>query len=242
MSNSENLLRQIKYSHPVIADIARLESQMEGPRDSGLWIAYDSGLKRMDFGFKHVLNALGFSSLQGVRDALVQPNRRPTGLELAGQGKTFVELGVDGVACCLAVPGFLVQPTDDGTRLQRKKSEGHEETVVLVAGDLAQQSTFAEIQDRFQQEAIERPNLLLLAPAGGLGYLPEEQAFIDRIIQPAMELCDHDRFAFFGEASGGTELFLEAFLETFRADTEVQTTLCRRGETPVFGIYRNKPA
>ncbi|GEM_PF-4711014 len=232
--------RTIEYSDSVIANIARRESQIEGPDDSSQWIAYDSGLKRMDFGFKYVLNALGFSSLQGIRDALIQPDRRPTGLELAGQGKTFIELGIGGVACCLAIPRFLVQPADDETRLRRKKLGEDEATIALIAGDLGRPSTFEEIRDRFNQEAIEKPSLILLTPAGGLGYLPKQQQFIARIIKPAIELCDRDNFAFIGETPEGTELYLRAFLETLRADTGAQTAIRKCGDIPTFGIFRNK--
>lgn len=232
--------RTIEYSDKVIADIARRESQIEGPDDFSQWIAYDSGLKRMDFGFKYVLNALGFFSLQGVRDVLTQTDRQPTGLELAGQGKTFIELGIDGVACCLAIPSFLAQPADDETRLRRKKLREDETTVALVAGDLGQPSTFEGIRTRFRQEKIEKPNIILLTPAGGLGYLPEQQEFIDRIIKPAIGLCDSDHFAFIGEAPEGTKPHLRNFLETLRADTGAQTTIRKCGETQIFGIYRNK--
>ena len=232
--------RTIEYSDSIIADIARRESQIEDPDDSNQWIAYDSGLKRMDFGFKYVLNALGFSSLQGVRDTLTQPDHRPTGLELAGQGKTFTELGIGGVACCLAIPNFLVQPADDETRLRRKKLAKDEATVALVAGDLGQPSTFEEIRTCFRQEEIEKPSLILLTPAGGIGYLPEQQEFIDRIVKPAIELCDPDHFAFIGETPKGTELHLRTFFEILRADTGAQTTIRKCGETPIFGIFRNK--
>lgn len=218
----------IEYSDPLVADKAQRESRMYGPEDTSAWIAYDSGLKRMDFGFRNVLNSLGFPSLRDIRDTLIQPNRQLTGLELAGQGKTFIELGIDGVACCLAIPSFLAQPAED------------EATVALVAGDLGQPSTFEEIRAHFQQEEIGKPNLILLASVGGLGYLPEQQQFIDRIIKPAIELCDQDCFAFIGEAPAGTEHYLRTFLETLRADTGARTTIRKCGDTPIFGIFRNK--
>lgn len=230
----------IEYSDPLVADKAQRESRMYGPEDTSAWIAYDSGLKRMDFGFRNVLKSFGFPSLRDIRDTLIQPNRQLTGLELAGQGKTFTELGIGGVACCLAIPSFLAQPADDETRLRRKKLAEGEATVALVAGDLGQPSTFEEIRAHFQQEEIGKPNLILLAPAGGLGYLPEQQQFIDRIIKPAIELCDQDCYAFLGETPAGTEHYLRTFLETLRADTGAQTTIRKCGDTPVFGIYRNK--
>ena len=60
--------KTIEYSNPLVADKAKDKSQMYGPEDSRAWIAYDSGLTRTNFGFRNVIKALGFPSLQDIRD------------------------------------------------------------------------------------------------------------------------------------------------------------------------------
>ncbi|MEK7111553.1 MAG: hypothetical protein AAB856_03095 [Patescibacteria group bacterium] len=233
--------KTIEYSNPLVADKAKDKSQMYGPEDSRAWIAYDSGLTRTNFGFRNVIKALGFPSLQDIRDSLSQPNRSSTGLELAGQGRIFQELDLEGVACCLAFPKYLIEPQDSQTLPIRKKSNGHQTKVALVSGDLAIASTFRQILSRFEAEKIPRPNLLLLTPAGGTNCLPREQAFIDKIIAPALALCDPESFIFLGDAPDGSEQFLGNFLDAVRADYEAQAVLGKCGDSPIFGIYK-KPA
>ena len=233
---------EIEYSNPIVADKAKHESQMYGPEDSSAWIAYDSGLPRIDFGFRHVLKDLGFSSLRGVCDSFAQPDQKPTGLELAGQGKVFSELNMDGVACCLAFPKYLVDAAKDSSLPLRKKPEQISTKVALVAGDLAQPATFRAIQARLNLEVIAKPNLILLTPAGGLDYLPGPPEFFAKIVKPAIGLCDEQCFAFLGETPEGTELLLEAFLAAIKTDAETQICMSKCGDVPIFGIYRNKLA
>lgn len=233
--------KTIEYSNPLVASKAKDELQMYGPDDNKAWIAYDSGLSRINFGFRNVLKTLKFASLQNVRDSLDQPNRPPTGLELAGQGKVFQELDLEGVACCLAFPKYLIEPQDGQTLPIRKRSSDHQTKVALVPGDLAISSTFREIRSRFEVEEISRPNLLLLTPAGGTNYLPHGEEFIETILTPALTLCDQTGFAFLGDAPDGCEQSLGNFLDAFRTDYAAQTALSKCGDSPIFGIYK-KPA
>lgn len=233
--------KTIEYSNPLVADKAKDESQMYGPEDSRAWIAYDSGLTRTNFGFRNVIKALGFPSLQDIRDSLTQPNRPSTGLELAGQGRIFQELDLDGVACCLAFPKFLIETKGDQILPMRKMANGIQSKVALVSGDLAQSSTFTEIQSRFETEAILKPNILLLTPAGGTNCLPHGQKFIETILAPALAICNQESFVFLGDTPDRSEQFLGNFLDAVRIDYEAQTAFGKCGDSPIFGIYK-KPA
>jgi hypothetical protein len=124
------------------------------------------------------------------------------------------------------------------SRLLRKQSEQGPSKVALVAGDLAQTSTFAEIQARFEIETMPKPNILLLTPAGGTNCLPGGQPFIDKIVAPALAICDQGSFAFLGDAPDGNEPFLEAFLDNVRINTGAQTALRKCGDSPIFGIFK----
>lgn len=230
--------KTVEYSNPLVADKALDESWMYGPEDTKAWIAYDSGLGRINFSFRNVLKPMGFPSLQDVRDSFSHSNRPPTGLEMAGQGKVFQELDLEGVACCLAFPKFLIEPGDGQALPIRKKSEGYQAKVALVSGDLANASTFREIQSRFEAEEIPRPNLLLLTPAGGTNCLPHGGEFIDKILAPALDVCDQESFVFLGDAPDGCEPPLEDFLDTVRTDYGAQTVLGKCGGSPIFGIYK----
>ena len=233
--------KTVEYSNPLVADKAKDESQMYGPEDAKAWIAYDSEMTRIDFGFRNVLNRLRLYSLANVRDSLTRPNRPPTGLEMAGQGKIFQELDLDGVACCLAFPKFLIETKGDQALPMRKMTNGIQSKVALVSGDLAQSSTFTEIQSRFETEAILKPNILLLTPAGGTNCLPRGEEFIETILAPSLAICDQKAFVFLGDAPDGSEQFLGNFLDAVRADYEAQAVLGKCGDSPIFGIYK-KPA
>lgn len=185
-----------------------------------------------------MLNALKLNSLTNIRDSLTQPNRPPTGLELAGQGKVFQELDLEGVACCLAFPKFLIGTKDGQALPTRKRSDEHRTKVALVSGDLAISSTFKEIQSRFEAEKIPKPNLLLLTPAGGTNCLPHGEGFIDNILAPALAICDQESFVFLGDAPDESEQFLERFLDAIRTDYGAQTALGKCGDSPIFGIYK----
>jgi hypothetical protein len=231
--------KTIEYSNPLVADKAQDESRMYGPEDIKAWIAYDSGLNRIDFGFRHMIKALGFLSLQNIRDSLAQSTTHPpTGLELAGQGRVFQELNLDGVACCLAFPEYLIETKSDQVLPIRKRVSELQSKVALVSGDLAQPSTFAQIQSRFDATPIAKPNLLLLTPAGGTNCLPEGQAFIDKIIAPALAIGDQETFVFLGDAPDGDGPLLNTFLESLRIGNEVKTALGKCGDSPIFGIYK----
>ena len=218
--------KTVEYSNPIVADKALREAQMYGPEDSSAWIVYDSGLTRTDFGFRN------------VRDSLTRANRPPTGLEMAGQGKVFQELDLEGVACCLAFPKFLIETENSRDLPIRTRSGERQAKVALVSGDLAQATTFTEIQFRFKTEAILKPNILLLTPAGGTNCLPQGQKFIDNTLSPAMAICDQESFVFLGDAPDGSESVLKTFLNAIEANTGAQTTLSKCGDSPVFGIYK----
>lgn len=230
--------KTIEYSNPLVADKAQDESQMYGPEDTKVWIAYDSGLTRTNFGFRNVIKPLGFYSLQHICDTLARPDRKPTGLELAGQGKVFQELDLEGIACCLAFPKYLIEAQDGQTLPIRKRSSDHQTKVALVSGDLAISSTFKEIRSRFEAEEIPKPNLLLLTPAGGTNCLPNGEEFIETILAPALAICNQEAFVFLGDAPDESEQYLESFLDAIRTDYGAQTALGKCGDSPIFGIYK----
>ncbi len=152
-----------EYSDFTIARVADLEADMFGPECSNPWFTYDSGLTRSNFGFKNVMGKLGFGSIEEIVNRQRASGNPVIGLDLAGQGKVFPELEVAGMACCLAIPDYLIDPDRDKSRPFRKKSESGQSDVAMMAGDLNLPATFDRIKDRLQIEKIPSPNLIFLS-------------------------------------------------------------------------------
>lgn len=208
------------------------------------WGVYDSGSERLSEVFGAEINALGFASLGQVADHLqgVNPHRPVTGLELAGQGRAFDELGIEGVACCLAFPNFLAEETESG--LVRRETQHR---IALVPGDVAVPSTWSHIKERIQCEQLAQPNLILHTPGTlGLFHIPDGPTFFSELVECVIGLADPDEFVFLGEVSDGLES-LRACLGQIEKEHNVKTTckhqlkyVSRWPERITVGISREK--
>ncbi len=167
---------------------AELEAAMESPNDDRLYKAYDSGEKEFERSFENVIAESGapFRSIRGFAERFRQQFKtNPSGLELAGQGKIFAELKIDGAACMLAIPKFLVN--ERGTK------------IALISGNLANISTLIKIENRFRSESIAKPALILYPPAGGISYLPQGMDFYRPLINWMVSFADARSFLILGE-------------------------------------------
>lgn len=205
-----------------IADMALKEAQMEHPKDGGLWGIYDSGVEVFNRIFARELLRVGCPSFEELVQRLRQTaaSHRPViGLELAGQGKMFAQLGVGGVTCCLAYPRFLTEQTETG--LCRK---GALPGIAYVPGDLSAPETWEGIANRFRRGAMPCPNLALLSPGTrGLSYLPEEPGFFRWLTERVIELVDANQFVFLGETASDVGE-IERHLREIRLHHSVETT------------------
>lgn len=178
---------------------AELEAVMESPNDDRLYPSYDSGEKRLQQCFENVISEsrAPFKSIGGFAERFRQQFKtKPSGLELAGQGKIFAELEIDGAACMLAIPKFLVDKNSFPPAPRRAKTE---QKIALISGNLANVSTLAKIENRFGSESIAKPALILYPPAGGLFYLPQDMNFYRPLIDWMVSFADARSFLILGE-------------------------------------------
>lgn len=216
-----------------IEKTAQEEAAMTSARDDRIWRAYDSGKAELDLGFHRVMRLLGLDSLGDTLTVLqASAQRQPTGLELAGQGKVFVDLGIAGVAVCLGLPEFLVDPSSNEHNPRRRDCS----SVVLIAGDIIQKDTWDKIGQRIHSDGLEKPNLILLTPAGGKNRLPEGQEFVERVVQPALGIADTQAAVFLGEVPQYTDYALGQFLESFLAKTGSRVAHIPNADGGKFGI------
>lgn len=181
---------------------AQLEAVMESPNDDRIYSAYDSGEKELERCFQDVISEskVPFKSIRVFAERFRQQfNTKPSGLELAGQGKIFVELGINGAACMLAIPKFLTN--ERGTK------------IALIAGDLAKPATLAKIENRFKSGSIARPALILYPPAGGLSYLPQDMSFYGSLTDWMVSFADVRSFLILGEYPKGLSTPLPLWLK-----------------------------
>lgn len=177
--------------------IAQSEREITGPGGTGQWNRFDSGPEMLGRIFKDSLDGLGFKSLREAADHLQgeAPNRPVTGLELAGQGNTFDEFMVPGVAVSLAFPDYLTEITENGPHRR-----GANASVVFVPGDIAQEATWNQIERRLMTEQIPKPNFVLFAPGDlGLMCMPDKADFFLGIMRRVMDLTDGGPLVFLGE-------------------------------------------
>lgn len=221
-----------------IKETAQEEAAMMSAWDDRIWRAYDSGKAELDLGFYRVMKLLGLDSLEGTLTVLqASAQRQPIGLELAGQGKVFAELGITGVAVCLALPEFLVDPSGDDRNPRRRDCS----SVALIDGDIGREDTWAKIGKRIHADRLEKPNLVLLTPAGGKNRLPEGQEFVERVVRPVLNIADKETVVFLGEAPQYTDYALEQFLVNLQAKTRTRVALIPNADGGKFGIRLSSP-
>ena len=184
---------------------AHQEASMRSPDDDRVWIAYDSGLARLEQSYQPILEILGFKSIKSLHARLIESGQTPIGLELAGQGKVFGELGMKGVAVSLAIPNFLTGSSEDSDFSVREDYPD----VGLIAGDIGASLTW----QRIYKYLPKPPNFVFLTPAGGIKGLPKGNQFIDKIIKPVLNYSQTTKFIFLGDYPYSTERALYEFID-----------------------------
>lgn len=181
-------------------DIADQEAKMEGPYDDRIWISYDAGLRQIEKDFNPLIfskEELPFRSISEYvgwyREKFSEP---PVGLEIAGQGKTFSDLGIDGVASFLAVPRYLVDKSGTSGLLKRDNTSGK---IVYVEGDISDKGIWEKLKQCFEREKLSRPSIILYTPAGGISYIPDKLDFYKRMIGKITEFANPRSFMLLGE-------------------------------------------
>lgn len=215
---------------------AMREAQMTSALDDRIWRSYDSGLKELDNSLGPAFRAVGFLSIGQTTQWLEkQSNRRPTGLEIAGQGATFAELRMEGIATCLAVGEFLIDQSQT-TRFPRRRFA--RPPVTFVPGDIAQQETWDDIQTAVQDELSDPPNLILFTPAGGTSCMPENQEFYESILIRSLELAGPGPVVMVGEMMSQHSVRLEQRLIGMQQQGEVRAAILAGYEYGLFALMR----
>ncbi len=204
-----------------VGELTHIEQTAQSLKEVHLnaWIAYDSGLKTLDRTFEIVMGGpeLPYGNLSEYVDWYqAHFGCLPTGLEMAGQGRTFVDLGIQGIAVCLGAPPFL---RDEGN-LIRAGSQG---TVTFVEGDITQPATLVAIEEARQQREMPLPSLVLFDPAGGFRTMPESASFYCGLIADTIgQLAAPQGLLFLGEYP--TMVKIETAIgDSFRRDFNIQT-------------------
>lgn len=214
---------------------AMREAQMTSAMDDLIWRSYDSGLEELDRSLGPALRAVGFQSLAHTMEWLeTRSGRRPTGLEIAGQGRTFVGK-MEGIANCLAVPEFLIAQPQRTAHPRRRFSAP---PVIFVPGDIAEQKTWNDIQTAIHEELADPPNLILFTPASGTSSMPEDAEFYETILVRSLELADSGPVVMVGEMMPQHSVRLEQRLIGMQYRGEAQVAILAGSEYGLFALRR----
>lgn len=219
--------------------ITEQEARRGGPVDDDLWVTYDSGLDSIDEFFRSLISAtegLPFGSIpEYVNWFRNRFGKLPVGLEIAGQGKTFSDLVIDGVATCLAFPEYLV---DRGGQPDLTKRVNSPSRVFFVTGDISEHDTWKKIGQCFKNNDLERPSLILYVPAGGIGYIPMDFKFYRNFIGYLTRCADQRSFLFVGEYPSVIEKDLSAYLRSPNIVNRFSTNISSNADGGKFVISK----
>lgn len=225
------------YPDTFVMNRAMREAQMTSATDflSG-YNSYDSGTNELNRLLGPALRAIGFASLSHASQWLENRNGRcSTGFEIAGQGATFAELRMAGIANCLAVPEFLIDQPQTTNFPRRRFARP---PVTFVPGDIAKQKTWDDIQTAVQDELSDPPNLILFTPAGGTSCMPENQEFYESILIRSLELSDPGPVVMVGEMAPQHSLRLEQRLIAMQMEDRAQVAILAGSEYGLFALMR----
>lgn len=224
------------YPDTFVMNRAMREAQMTSASDDRLWRSYDSGTAELDRSFGPALRAIGLASLAQAKEWVEHKSgRQATGLEIAGQGKAFVELGMAGIANCLAVGEFLGDYPQT-TKFSRRRSS--RPPVTFVPGDIAERETWDDIQMAIQEELADPPNLILFTPAGGTSSMPENAEFYETILVRSLELADSGPVVMVGEMMPQHSVRLEQRLIGMQHRGEAKVAILAGSEYGLFALVR----
>lgn len=224
------------YPDTFIMNRAMREAQMTSASDDRIWKSYDSGLEELDRCLGPALRAVGFQSLAHAMKWLEKiRDRQPSGLEIAGQGKTFSQERVPGIANCLAVPEFLI---DQPQRTSRPRRRYANPPVTFVPGDIAERETWDDIQAAIQGELSDPPNLILFTPADGTSCMPETPEFYESVLARSLELADPGPVVMVGEMNSHFSVRLEQRLLAMQHRGEAQVAILSGYEYGLFALVR----
>lgn len=224
------------YPDTFIMNRAMREAQMTSASDDRIWRSYDSGLKELNNSLGPAFRAIGFLSIGHASQWLEERSgRRPTGLEIAGQGATFAQLKIEGVANCLAIPEFLIDQSRKTKHLRRRYATP---PVTFAPGDIAHSSTWDEIRRAFQDEKIDPPNLILFTPAGGVSCMPEICEFYESILIRSLELTGSGPVVMTGEVLPAYSGKLEQRLISMQRRRKARVAILAGCEYGLFALMR----
>lgn len=219
-----------------VMDKAMQEAQMSSPTDNRAWHLYDSGPENLDKYLKRALRGINFNSIAQAALWLTETaGRKPTGLEIAGQGKTFAKLKIAGVANCLAVPEFLIDQTKKTKHPRRRYASP---SVTFVPGDIAQPSTWDEIRGALEEESIQSPNLLLFTPACGMSSMPTTPEFYEGILDQSLSVADTGPVVMVGEMDTSYSHRLEYRLIAMQTEHKAQISIIAGQEYGLFALKK----
>lgn len=180
---------------PTLDQLRARDTVKSGPDDGRGWGKYDSGLEEMERHFKDTLKELGekvqlpFTSIREyVRRFRQLFGEQPAGLELAGQGKTFADLGINGAAIALGFPQYLIKTGSD-----RMRRAGTENDISFWERDIA------DIEKVRQIGRETRAAIIILRPVGGLYSIPQRSEFYMSLIDCLIETADPRSFLFLSQ-------------------------------------------
>lgn len=198
-----------------LGELVQLDIVKTGPDDKRGWQVYDSGLIIMERRFADVLAEVGrnkqipFDSVRGYKQWFQHIfGHLPYGLELAGQGKTFVDLGIDGVANCLKFPAYM-RREEEGNGTFRA---GTSNRIALLDGDLRSPETLDRITETLRS-CGERPGIILLYSVGGIFSLPQSSQFYIDLISKFVDIADPECFLLLMEYFVSDYDLLHSFLK-----------------------------
>lgn len=224
------------YPDTFVMNRAMLEAQMTSASDDRLWRSYDSGMAELDRSFGPALRAIGLTSLAQAKEWIERKSgRQATGLEIAGQGKAFAELGMAGIANCLAVGTFLSDYPQTTEFPRRRFSRP---PVTFVPGDIAEPETWAAIHTVAQHQLTNPPDLILFTPAGGMSSMPETPQFYESVLVRSLSLADPGPIVMVGETTPQLSHRLEQQLLAMQHRGEAQVAILAGYEYGLFALVR----
>ena len=226
--------------HPdtFIMDRAMREAQMTSVGDPrGGYGSYDSGPDELDLALGPGLRAVGFQSLADAKEWLEKTCRRqPNGLEIAGQGKTFATQRISAIANCLAFPECLIAQPQRTPRPRRRHANP---PITFVPGDIAEQTTWDNIQTAVREDLQNPPNIILFTPAEiGLSSMPRNSGFFESVVVRSLALADPGPVVMVGEMSSHFSIRLEQRLLEMQHRGDAQVAIIAGLEYSLFALRR----